>query len=254
MPQKLAEVYTSQGKAYKHAFEVFLKHTNQKKVMRMWVSKLIDTLHHKHTFIDAGAGEGESTSWFSPSFEKTIAIEPNPYLLEKLKKKLPHTIDINKEILDARPEARGDLILCSHVFYYIPKEQWMQHLEKLASWTSPSGVLVIVLQNAHTDCMEMLDHFFEKHFDLSELIHNFNKKHSSHFESSIERAASHVVTEDFESAYTIAEFMLNLLPITDAPSKKDLEEYVRTHFQEKEGKYRFSCDQDFVKIIHRPKS
>src|SRR5205823_12248677 len=59
-------------------------------------------------------------------------------------------------LLDAKVGAAGDLILCSHVFYYIDASEWLPNLERLVSWLSSSGVLVLVVQNHDTDCMRML--------------------------------------------------------------------------------------------------
>ena len=64
-------------------------------------------------------------------------------------------------------------------------------------------------------------------------------------------ASAHVETRDFPSAYAIAEFMLNLLPIPDPPARHALEDYVRARFERPDGSFRFSCDQDFVQIWRR---
>ncbi|HUY89621.1 MAG TPA: hypothetical protein VMV10_12875 [Pirellulales bacterium] len=61
-------------------------------------------------------------------------------------------------------------------------------------------------------------------------------------------------------AETIAEFMLNLLPLSaaaaqdqpqgllTAPSREEVAGYIRRHFADGQGGYRFSCDQDFVLV------
>ena len=66
----------------------------------------------------------------------------------------------------------------------------------------------------------------------------------------IQTVPSYVTTLDFDSAYTVAEFMLNLLPITDPISSEELKEYVKAHFA-KNGGFRFSCHQDFLQICLR---
>ncbi|HEX9379337.1 MAG TPA: hypothetical protein VF872_07080, partial [Gaiellaceae bacterium] len=67
----------------------------------------------------------------------------------------------------------------------------------------------------------------------------------------VETVPAQIETTDFASAYTIAEFMLNLLPISDPPARGALEEYVRARFERGKGSFRFSCDQDFVQIWRR---
>ena len=45
-----------------------------------------------------------------------------------------------------------------------------------------------------------------------------------------------------------AEFMLNLLSLENSPARLDLEKYVQNRFASQAGGFRFSCNQDFLKI------
>jgi hypothetical protein len=128
----------------------------------------------------------------------------------------------------------------------------MHHLERLASWLGSRGVLVVVLQNHQTDCMRMLDEFFGHRFNLSDLASRFEAARGNGYEVEIETVPAQVVTTEFEAAYTVAEFMLNLLPMPQPPARSVLEAYVREHLAAPEGGYRFSCDQDFLQIRPRP--
>ena len=49
-------------------------------------------------------------------------------------------------------------------------------------------------------------------------------------------------------ACDIAEFILNVLPMTDPPQWSDVEKYVATRFVRPDGGYEFSCDQDFLRV------
>jgi hypothetical protein len=158
-----------------------------------------------------------------------------------------HTV----KILEAEPAALADFVLCSHVFYYIPPSEWLPHVIKMASWHTPMGALVIVLQNHETDCMKMLDVFHGRRFDLALLGREIEAKYGRQFRVEREIAPAHVTAPDFASAYTIAEFMLNLLPMPNPPPRRALEDYVRDHFTEASGGFRFSCHQDFLVIRHR---
>jgi hypothetical protein len=155
---------------------------------------------------------------------------------------------VGEKILDANIGVAGDLILCSHVFYYIESSQWMATLERLVSWLSSKGVLVLAVQNQDTDCMRMLQHFFGRRFLVSSLARQFEAERAGLCQVRIETVPAQVMTPDFGSAYAIAEFMLNLLPLPDPPSRDDLGEYVRANFERVDGSFRFSCNQDFVQI------
>src|SRR5439155_1439083 len=144
---------------------------------------------------------------------------------------------------DAKVGAAGDLILCSHVFYYNDDSEWLPNLERLVSCLSSSGVLVLVVQNHDTDCMRMLEHFFGRRFLLASFARQFQKGCGESYQVLVETVPAQIETTDFASAYTIAEFMLNLLPISDPPARGALEEYVRARFERAKGSFRFSCDQ-----------
>jgi hypothetical protein len=60
-----------------------------------------------------------------------------------------------------------------------------------------------------------------------------------------------VTAPDLASAYVIAEFMLNLVPLPNPPARSAVEAYLGQHFARPEGGFRFSCHQDFVVIRPR---
>lgn len=241
-------VFDSQGEDYKRAFQVFLDHTDQKRNAKRLLQTLVDELPARKVFIDAGAGNGEVTHTFAGAFDRTIAIEPNSYLLTQLQRAIPQAEAIGTPILATSLKAHGDFVLCSHTFYYIPSEQWLTHLERLVSWMSPNGTTVVILQNRSTDCMTMLEHFFGHRFDLRGLADAFRAKHGDRYDVTTTLDPAHVETSEPDAAYTVAEFMLNLLPISQPPTRRDLEAYVDTNFATPDGTYRLSVHQDFLRI------
>ncbi len=247
---ELIQVFDFQSEAYKRAFQIFLDHTDQKRNAIRFLQGIVDDLPNRNVFIDAGAGNGELTRAFAGAFHRTIAIEPNGFLLTQLKQALPQVESIAASILAADPEAKADFVLCSHALYYIPAEEWLTNLERLVSWTSPNGVTVIVAQNHATDCMAMLDHFFGCRFDLHRLAEAFREKHGTRYQVAITLDPAHVETRDRTSAYAIAEFMLNPLPRGEPPARRDIKEYLAKHCL-RDGTYRLSVHQDFLQIRER---
>jgi len=249
--QERTRVLDSQGEAYKQAFQIFLDHTDQKRNATRWLQRLVDDLPARKVFIDAGAGNGEITSALAPAFDRTIAIEPNPYLLSQLQHAIPWAEAISEPILVTNPSAQGDFVLCSHTLYFIPEEQWLVHLERLVSWMSPTGVTVVVLQNGETGCMAMLEHFLAHRFDLRPLADTFRAKHSDRYDVAITLDQAHVDVPDATVAFTVAEFMLNLPSTSRRPSRRDVEGYLAKHFLTPQGRYRFPVHQDFLRIQRR---
>jgi SAM-dependent methyltransferase len=241
-------VFDSQGAAYHRAFQIFLDHTDQKVNARRWLDGLVDGLPAHRVYIDAGAGNGQVTAWFVDRFERTIAIEPNPSLNSELRRACPRAEVLATGILQARPAGQADLVLCSHVLYYIDRREWLAVVDRMASWLAPGGVLAVVLQNHETDCMRMLDAFLGQRFDLSALAGEFEAGHQGRYRVELQLVPAHVTAPDLATAYAVGEFMLNLLPMPKPPERGALERHIQQHFAKPGGGFRFSCHQDFLVI------
>ena len=244
-------VYDSQSEAYREAFKVFLSYTDQKVNAREWLRRFIQTLPHRQVLIDAGAGTGQLTSWIAPDFERTMAIEPSAYLREEFRKNFPDCQLFSGFITDVIPPEKADLVVCSHVLYYIDRVEWMSNLEALVSWLKPGGVALIILQNPQTDYNRMMDHFLGKRFDLAPLAQQFQQKRGEDFSVKCDIVHAHFTPPDMHSAYIVVEFMLNLFTITNPLSRKDLEDYILQHFRVDQGGFRISCHQDILQIQRR---
>jgi SAM-dependent methyltransferase len=248
MPPTRVSVYDSLGSDYERAFGVFLAHTDQKDKAREWLDREVGRLAARRQMVDAGAGTGKVTAWFAPHFKRTIAIEPNPHLRTHLAANCPGAEIVPGTILDCALDPASDFVLASHIFYYIPAGDWQANLERLASYLAPGGSLVVILQNAGTDCMRLVNHFHGRRFDLPSLARAFQSQHDGRYDCQLETVESHVTMDDGAAAYTVAEFMLNLLPIAGPPLRSTLDEYVRDKFAAPGGGYRFTCSQDFLAI------
>jgi hypothetical protein len=243
----LVRSFDSSEPAYYRAFQLFLQHTDQKEKARQWLEDAVAQLPKRITLIDAGAGNGALLRWLSAHFETSIGVEPNPSLYQEL---APHcTHSQQASILESELEAMGDLVVCSHVFYYIPKQEWADNLQRLLSWVADEGQLVIALQNPRTDCMEMVRHFTGQSFDLSELVPLLNDLEGGPYNAKLERVQATIKADDLQTACQVAEFVLNVLPIPEDLTWFELEQYVEDRFADLGGGYSFSCHQDFLHII-----
>ena len=241
------KLYDSRSGDYQQAFKVFLDHTDQKATAHAWLDRLVESLPARRVFIDAGAGTGKVTAWYADAFEQTIAIEPNPHLRADFECRGPSVELLPDTILDAKPPQRADLVLCSHVLYYIDGDAWLAHVDRMASWLAPNGVLVAAIQNQDTDCMRMLDHFYGFRFDLRALAAALREARGD-FTVTLETVPAHVTAGAFDAAYVVAEFMMNLPPTKRPVPRRDLEAYVERTFRRNGDAYRFSCHQDFLRI------
>ncbi len=153
-------------------------------------------------------------------------------------------------ISESKPAATADLVLCSHVFYFVELEKWMETLETLISWLNPQGVAVLVLLNPTTDIGRMWDHFLGRRFDIAPLGDEFQRKHEADFVVKSDTVPARFTPLEARSAYTVMEFFLNDFPMVEPIRWKDVEQYVKRHFGDPAG-YPFSCDQDCLQIQRR---
>jgi hypothetical protein len=244
-------VFRSSSPEYHAAFRTFLGCTDQKEKAMAFLDKEIAALPRKGTFIDVGAGTGKLTAHFGSGFRHTVAIEPNLSLVSELSRNCPSVDILQKNLNEAVVPHEADFVLCSHVFYYIPQDTWMPSLETMAGWLAVGGVLEIALQNPDTDCMKMLSNFLGQRFDLALLATDFSNRLNRQFKVSKTTVPASIRTVSVEEACSVAEFMLNLLPMPEPPLMKDLESYVQSHFLHS-GSFEFSCDQDFLRVERLP--
>lgn len=239
-------IYDSQGERYKDAFATFLANTDQKTKAREFIERVLENVPRREVFVDAGAGTGALTTWLAPHFQRNWAIEPSPFLGRQLAENCPHVRIVDRPILEAEIPAPADFVVCSHVFYYVPSTLWLANLEKLAAWLAPGGTLLVVLQNAETDCMKLLTRFHGRHFDLRPLADRFADRHGVRFSVEVHSVACSTWGADLTTVLIIAEFMLNLLPMREAPSRREVTRFLED-FRSNEG-YRLSCTQDVLMI------
>lgn len=235
---------------YTKAFHIFLSHTDQKEKALEWLDREVGALTQRRTAIDAGAGTGKLTAWLANRFTTVIGVEPNPSLAAEFRTTCPTATLIPDGILAAAPGASADFILCSHVWYYIPREEWEANVRQLISWLAPGGVLAIAIQNPDTDCMRMVHHFIGRPVDLRDLAAIVSVPNAP-YDVRLDTVEAHIRADDLRTACEVAQFMLNVLPMPNPPLWTDLENYVASHFTTPGGGYQYSCHQDFLRIARR---
>ncbi|SES45738.1 class I SAM-dependent methyltransferase [Actinokineospora terrae] len=219
---------------YESPFATFLAHTDQRRKANRYLDDLTARLPRRGTFIDAGAGTGDTVAHLAGKFDHTIAIEPNPALRAHLAGNAPTATILDVPILAADPGHQADLVYCGHVLYYIDPDLWQDHIDTLRSWTAPDGECVIALQNPNSDCMVMLREFGGPHYPLPKAT-----------KADTTTIPAFIQTDDLTTALDIAAFILGLAPL---PVTRDLvEDYLTHRFRSANG-YLFSCTQDFHHI------
>jgi len=196
---------------YARAFGTFLTHTDQKAKTIGWLIDLVNGLRSHGLFVDAGAGDGSMTAALAKLFGRTIAIEPNGALRAELARRCPEAEIVEAPIDKAKIASPADFVLCSHVLYYIPQNDWIDTLERLTSWLGTYGTMVVLLGNCNADVIALPREFFGKNFDLAPTVQEFKARHDN-FEIRTHTLNCEVVVDDLESACRLTRFFLSDYP------------------------------------------
>src|SRR5262245_49077267 len=195
---------------YTRAFHLFLSHTDQKEKAVEWLGREVEALSQRRIAIDAGAGTGKLTRWLADRFARVIGVEPNPSLADEFRTACPMAILIPETILAAKPEVVADFVLCSHVFYYIPRTEWEETIRQLISWLAPGGLLAIATGNPGSDCTRMKHHFIPGGCDLRELAAVAESAPGGACDVRLDTVEAYIQTSDLQTAREVAEFILHV--------------------------------------------
>lgn len=244
-------VFSSQDEYYDHAFATFIRSTDQKENAKAWLTEFLKGIDPKQTAIDAGAGNGVLTEILARNFDTVQAVEPNEALLAELATAGQNVEVLAQSILEAvLDESSADLVLCSHVLYYIPQSEWGDILHRLLAWTKPGGRVVVVLQAEDTDCMKFFRQLRHEEFPIMRFMDEFSRTGTAHAVDVV-RQASTIRCHSGDDLELILEFLLNLTPFENdesIPTKADLRTYLDSLQPAEAGEYSMSCDQLFYSL------
>jgi SAM-dependent methyltransferase len=113
--------------------------------------------------LDVGAGPGLVTSPLSAHFDHVGIVEPDPvYCMEAVQKVLESgklVSAFNGRWEDAQfGNHQYDLIICAHVLYFVPPENWGDFIQKMVPHIAPGGRMAIVLVAKGDDTSELIRH------------------------------------------------------------------------------------------------
>jgi hypothetical protein len=248
---ELIPVFRSDSELYKEYFRWFLEQTDQKQKAWDWFEQeLLPKLKSRQVLIDLGSGNGELLSKFLPLFKRCIAIEPNPAFGEDLLALIPSEDYYHTTILGS-PDlgSNADLIIASHVKYYLPTSEWKVTTERAISWLKPGGCLVEILKNQYADFNQMIAHFLgqEQVVELQKFAWEYS--HQEGIEVKIDTRAAWVKCESLEKMLGIAIFMMNDVrsELPRRPTREQLARWIHEkYYNNIDGYYRMSCHQDFA--------
>ncbi len=142
---------------YQQSFELFLSHTDEKKVIREILEQKVD-MHAVKSCLDIGGGNGFLTQSLGDK-NKILVVEPNRNFVETLREKGFRCICAKWENVNL--EERFDLILGAYVSTYFPKSRLEEMISKMRHHLTIDGRLVLLaVDEKEGSWREVHTHFY----------------------------------------------------------------------------------------------
>jgi len=157
-PESGAEM--DEERTYRRQLRLFVASCAEKGAELVRIGEVLGGLRRRRAFLDIGAGGGDLTIPLSASFAATTVVEPNAAQVAFLRGQRPEFECIHASFEDVDLDGRRfDLILCSHVLYYIPPGRWLHTVAKMYDHLAPGGRLVLVVQSPVGQVAEFFNTF-----------------------------------------------------------------------------------------------
>ncbi|MBI5929040.1 MAG: class I SAM-dependent methyltransferase [Chloroflexi bacterium] len=145
---------------YKRVFELLSENTQEyDNFLKFIETSIIPNLPSHRSLLDIGAGRGNLTRPLSFYFEQTTVVEPNKAFFDELMdwahSHSPNVVGHNAgwETLDL--DLSADLIILSHVLYYVPIHQHLEFIRKAYSHLRPGGCMILALNGTQSDIWKL---------------------------------------------------------------------------------------------------
>jgi SAM-dependent methyltransferase len=150
---------------YKSQFDSLSENTSEYRDMRQFFeSEIFPNLPSMTRLLDIGAGRGNYARPFSLLFEETTIVEPNDVLFQEIldwAKDAGSTINgFNADWMTVDLQAEVDLIIMSHMLYYVGKAQRSDFIRKAYANLKKGGRLIIVLNAEQCGIREVYKAFY----------------------------------------------------------------------------------------------
>lgn len=226
---------------FQHQLDLFTACSTEKGIELVVLGELIARLPRRRGFLDIGAGGGALTIPVSQLFESTTVVEPNPRMAEKFRRRYPEfrvfesgweTADVGKE--------HFDLVLCSHVLYYIPVGSWESVVGRMYSFLAPGGCLAIVLQSPLGQVATFFNHFSTYDVPILELTERMISLYGDDAVS-LRYFQNQVRTDTLQDMVEIGLFLL--IDPAFRSKQDEIAGYFEEHHRTETG---YSLDQDEI--------
>jgi ubiquinone/menaquinone biosynthesis C-methylase UbiE len=167
---------------YKKSFDLFLKRTNEKKIIGDFIKANIP-LRKRTKFLDIGGGDGTLAQTISKKFGSGVMVEPNKFFLHNFKHDNNLKI-INSKWEDVYLDETYDFILAAYVITYFPEEKREQLIKKIYDYIAPGGTaLILSVDDKKGSWRKIHSYFYKlmgyKHYSSDKEMKKLAKKYNA---------------------------------------------------------------------------
>lgn len=157
---------------YANIFDWYTDHSNHENMISDNIIEIIKNKENNY-LLDIGAGNGYITTKISKYFKHTTILEPN------LKHKINYDAIDNKEVhhnffSDFETKDKYNLILCSHVLYYIDVEEWNDFFTKILKMLNSGGICIVIFVSDRGEYSDFLRELNENYKNSTAIIKVLN--------------------------------------------------------------------------------
>lgn len=143
------QVMTDSSKLMSNLGELFYVDSNEKAILREKLKQILAGVRYQHA-IDVGAGPGLVAGVLEQHADNLTLLEILPGYYAELKEKFPSAHIEIQSVLDFDFKPQYDLILFSHVLYYLAVNEWEAILQKLYLNLRRGGKLIVTHAPCHS--------------------------------------------------------------------------------------------------------
>ncbi|WP_375771143.1 class I SAM-dependent methyltransferase [Archangium gephyra] len=248
---------TMSPRDYATAFRLLsLTARHHENIGRVVEERILPRLPERPSLLDVGAGPGKVAERLAPHFASLTLLEPNREQIGALA--LERTKIFHDTLETWSSPERYDLVLCSHVLYHVPLQDWGGFIDRLLSFVRPGGYCVLVLGAARGQNYQLHRDFTETVISSEQLIGTLREKRIPH---EVVATMNGFSAASFEEMYTLCRFFVledcftaEKLKALSQDEVRRLDDEIRLHAERcrhSDGVYRLEQEEDVI-IIPKP--
>ena len=215
--------------------------------------RVVPDLPGRPSLLDVGAGPGSIAERLAAHFSAITLIEPNREQLAGFK--LEGAEIIHDQFENVTLSRQYGLVLCSHVMYHVPLEQWGAFVDRLLAAARPEGYCVIVLGAPRGQNYEMHREFTDFIIESSLLTKTLQEKRIPFDVAPTENSFT---AATFDEMYALCRFFVledcytrEKLDALSEPEARELDAKIRAYAEvcrSADGTYRLQQGDDVIII------